>query len=200
MRYAISINDEIVLLKPQHLDAMKHQRNIIKEGMWTEAELNAVGIYQITDGTFDPFALRNVGFALDLVDNKAVETIITEAILVKDIKARELQNLSAEMGGVMQSRPSVDTGLGFFVFGSRIDKDNFKEIWEGMIDDNLSTDIAYDIDDNPQELSASNMKKVYKAIVKNARSVCAAGRVKKAAIKTVDDDTGTVQEVWDAIQ
>jgi hypothetical protein len=200
MRYAININDELVLLKPQHLDAMKHQRNIIKEGMWTEVELNAVGIYQITDGTFDPFALRNVGFTLELIDNKVIETITTEAILVKDIKARELQNLSEEMSGVMQSRPSVDTGLGFSVFGSRIDKDNFKEIWEEMIDENLSTDKAYDTDDNPHELSASNMKKVYKAIVKNARSICAAGRVKKAAIKIVDDDTGTAQEVRDAIQ
>jgi hypothetical protein len=102
MRYAISINDEIVLLKPQHLDAMKHQRNIIKEGMWTEAELNAVGIYQITDGTFDPFALKRTGFTLELIDNKAVETITTEDIPLKEIKERELNTVFAEYEASME--------------------------------------------------------------------------------------------------
>ena len=75
MRHAIDVDGTLEILKPHHLDALKHQRNITKEGMWSEAELNAIGIYHITDGTHDAFEKREIGKSYSLVNDKAVETI-----------------------------------------------------------------------------------------------------------------------------
>jgi hypothetical protein len=193
MRYAININDELVLLKPQHLDTMKHQRNIIKEGMWTEAELNAIGIYQITDGTFDPFALTKIGFTLELVDNKAIETITTEDIPLSEIQDREAGTVESIYDETTM-RPEVDTTLGFSVLGGAIDlliyDQRASRIENGDIEE------VTDIDGVDHGITRIEMGLIATKIYEKAKTLGTIKRNKRKAIKAAKN----VQEVRDAIK
>lgn len=200
MRHAIMKNDllePIVSRRIVDYRGIKHPCNILK--LWSEAELNAVGIYEIVDGTFDAFEFKKTGSQLELIDGKAIETILTEPISVNELKTREKANISMNYGQVMMSRPRVDSGLGFFVDGGRTDLDNFSQKAQRMSD--TDTTQVKDADNAIHDgITKAQMQQIADAIFANGEALLREKWQKQLAVDSIDGKTGTVQEVRDAIQ
>jgi hypothetical protein len=200
MRYAIMKDGRLEIVDPRKIidqNETRHPCNILK--LWSEADLNAIGIYEITDGTFDSFEFKKTGEQVDLIGNKVVETILTEPISIIEIKAREMGNVYAEYEEAMEALKNGYTN-------------SERETWRKQEEearaytaDNTSPTpfinglIAAGVAGDVPTIAAKIIAKA-DALVVAASTPTGIKQRKEDALNAIDDITGTIQEVRDAIQ
>lgn len=200
MRHAIVIEGILSEVNPRKIvdrRGIKHPRDILTK--WTEAELNAIDIYEITDGTYDAFEFNKIGSTFELVAGKAVETITTEATPVKDMKARELANVYAEY------EQAMDLLKNGYTNSERETWRKQEEEARAYVADNLSPTpfidglIAAGVAGDRAAIANKIITKADALVISSATPTGIKQR-KEDAINAIDDIAGTAQEVRDAIQ
>lgn len=200
MRHAIMKSGVLELVNRRRIiddNGTKHPQNILE--LWTEEELNSIGIYEIIDGVYDDFEFRKTGATLDLLDGKAIETIVTEPIPIAVLKAREIAKVYDEYESAMDALKNGYTN------SERETWRKQEEEARAYVANNLSPTpfinglLAAGVTGDVPTISDKIIAKA-DALVVAAATPTGVKQRKEDALNAIDDITGTAEEVRYAIQ
>lgn len=105
----------------------------------------------------------------EIIDNVYVVDYTKTPRDVEELKQILLKDLKKYFEKIME-RPRLQTSLGFPVDGGRSDKDNFKELWESMLNNSLTETTIKDADNEFQTVTTSQVETIYREIVAYGQS------------------------------
>lgn len=113
---------------------------------------------------------ESVSYEVDDVSQRVTKRRIAVDIPLDDLKAKRIGELKEKFNAITNSKPRVNTTLGYFVDGGRDNKDDFFSKWESMLDTDTTT--VRDADNQFHiGVTRAQMQTIYRAIVANGEAL-----------------------------